>query len=315
MWIVYLDQNHWIRLAQAQRRPSTNLETQALLEKVEGAVLEGTLCLPLTEANIYETYKVNRPERRRRLALLQSNLSRGYVFVGRHERLAAEISDVVRSILGLLPDEREERWFLSRIYFEAFAEHDDVRLPLAVPKRSLDAVAADPSKALFRHLVSGTRAKRLDAVRRWSSGSEELRQRAEHLRAHLARETMATRRKYYRAALMMSEVLEIFRFSRDAGASWRTAEEMGTSNARRLMREVPAYAVETEMALRLMAHDRPLEENDFRDMATFCAVIPYADCVISEKLFANLAVQTRLDRRYKTRVTADLMELAPYLSR
>ncbi len=119
MRIVYLDQNQWVKLARAWKYPSGNAELRKLGAQIEHAVLDGKLCLPLTAANVYETYKINRPERRQDLALVQSKLSQGKVFVGRHKRLASEISSVVRAIYGLPFEDREEHWCLSNLFFEA----------------------------------------------------------------------------------------------------------------------------------------------------------------------------------------------------
>src|SRR5258708_4743365 len=120
MRIIYLDQNQWIKLARAWRYPSEYAELRKLTGKIERAVLDGKLCLPLTAANVYETYKINDPGKRNGFALVQSKLSGGWVFVGRHERLAGEIPTVVRIICGLPPEDREDRWFLSDLFFEAF---------------------------------------------------------------------------------------------------------------------------------------------------------------------------------------------------
>ncbi len=313
MQIVYLDQNQWVKLARAWKYPSEYAEVRKLFGEIERAVLNGKLCLPLTATNIYETYKINRSERRQDLALVQSALSQGKVFVGRHQRLANEISSVVRNIHSLPPEDREEYWFLSDLFFEAFAEHGDDRVQLTLPKNLLAAMRANPPYFLLCYLVGAPDEERQFAVGRWSAGSEELRQRIENNRQKLKNESMAMRRRIYSALLMLGEVEIILGFACDAGAPWQTVNDIKSSNARRLIREVPAYYVERELALRIGALDRPIEENDFRDMTAFCAAVPYADCVISENLFVNLALQAGLDQHFGTTITTDLMEVAKFL--
>lgn len=313
MRIVYLDQNQWVKLARARKYPSEYAELRELGGDIERAVLNGKLCLPLTAANIYETYKINRPERRKDLALVQSTLSQGIVIVGRHKRLASEISSVVRAIYGLPFEDREERWFLSNFFFEAFAELCDDRVRLRLSKNLLESMRADPPSFLFDYLVNSSDEKRRSAVSQWSAGSEELRQRIEHRRQRFQNEPMAMRRRAYSALLMIDELEVILKFADDAGAPWQTVSDIGSSNARRLIREVPAYHVERELTLRIEAQNRSTNENDLRDMATFCATIPYADCVISENLFVNLAIQAGLDRQFGTTVTTDLMGVARFL--
>jgi hypothetical protein len=313
MKIVYLDQNQWIRLARAWKYPSEDTRLRELVEKIERGVLGGTLCLPLTATNLYETYKINDPEKRKDLSIIQSKLSRGIVFAGRHKRLASEISTVVRSIQCLPIVSYEKNWFLSDLFFEAFAEHGDDRTQLTFSESLLEAMRANPADFLFDYLVRAPNEERQLAVKQWSVGSEELQQRVERRRQKFQNEPMEIRRRAYSAALMIDELEIILKFARDAGASWQSFSDIGSSNARRLIEEVPAYHIECELALKLEAQNRPIEENDFRDMATFCATVPYADFVISENMFVNLAHQARLNKHFDTIITTDLMEISQFL--
>lgn len=313
MRIVYLDQNQWIKLARALKKPRHYPELASLAAAVEEAATLGKLYLPLTAANIYETYKINDPGRRTDLATIQCRMSQGRVFVGRHKRLTREIAAVVRAIYGQSEDAVEERWFLSNIFFEAFAAHDDERLPTQIPSTVLTAIGIAPAFALFDFLTNSPEDIRRLAVKQWSDGSVQLGQRIEQRRRMLAKESMSMRRRAYSAHLMIDELEVILRFACAAGADWRAVKDIGAANARRLMREVPAYHTERELAIRIESLTRPVNENDFRDMATFCATLPYADCVVSENLFVNLARQARLDERFQTTITTDLMAVATFL--
>jgi hypothetical protein len=44
-------------------------------------------------------------------------------------------------------------------------------------------------------------------------------------------------------------------------------------------------------------------------MQSFCAIIPYADEVVGENQFVNLAQQAKLDRKYGTRITTKILGL------
>ncbi|MCB1392416.1 hypothetical protein [Nitrobacter sp.] len=74
------------------------------------------------------------------------------------------------------------------------------------------------------------------------------------------------------------------------------------------MNECPTYFIEREIGLPIEAQDRPIEESDFRDMKTFCAVVAYADIVVAESRFSNLAVQSGLHR--STPIVAGITLLA-----
>lgn len=312
--IVYLDQNKWIELARAAKFPQQHPEARALLESLCEAVRAEHIVLPLTATNIYETYKIADPDRRHDLAYVQSILSRGLVFRGRHRRLEVEIARLIEVAYGACAPELPGQWFLSNIFFEAFAEQNDKRLGVRISDRVLSAMRDRPSEALYNYLTSTPEAIRATAVKNFRDGSDQLRQRIEERRKKDANESQALRRRIHSAILMINEIDLIIELARKAGASWKTVSDIDNAMARCIIEDVPTYYVEREIALRLEAQPRPTEENDFRDMQSFCAVIPYADEVIAENMFVNLARQAKLDRKYQTRLSTSLFSLRDTLS-
>jgi hypothetical protein len=310
--IVYLDQNKWIGLARAAKHPAEH-EGRALLTNIGVEVRAGRLVLPLTATNIYETYKINDVQRRHDLASLQAALSQGLVFRGRYRRLDVEIGDVVRAACDLPPIARAENWFLSDIFFEAFAEWSDERLP-EISENMLNLIRSRPAEMLYDFLVNTPEDVRRLAVRKFSKGSDQLRQRIEGRRTRHANEGLSMRRRIYSALMMLDEIELILEIGRRAGAVWTAVSDIGDSNARKIVSDVPTYYIEREIALRIEKQNRPIAENDFRDMQTFCAVLAYADHVIAEKQFADLARQAGLDKKYGTRISTDLASLNDILA-
>jgi hypothetical protein len=311
--IVYLDQNKWIELARAAKFPAEYPDLHALLEAITQEVSAGRLALPLTATNIYETHKINDPQRRHDLASVQAYLSRGLVFRGRHKRLEAEVTDVLRSAYGLPSAPREQNWFLSNVFFEAFAEWGDERFGFAISERVLEFIRNRPDFFLYDYWLATPEDVRLYAVRTFSDGSEQLRQRIEDRRRRHANESLSLRRRIQNVILLDNEIELIIGFAKKAGIPWSTVTDIGGSNARRIMSDVPTYYVEREIGLRLEAQTRPIDENDFRDMQSFCAIVPYADEVITENHFASLAQQAGLDKKYDTRITTSIVALKEYL--
>lgn len=309
MHIVYLDQNKWVEIARAVKYPDENPDVRLLVEAIVHEVSAEHIALPLTSTNIYETYKINDANRRRELAYVQALLSRGLVFRGRHKRLEAEIIDVLRSAHGLPPMPRERNWFLSSIFFEAVAEWNDERLGGRVSSKALEFIQRQPAFCLYQYLAATPDDLRITATRTFSDGSEILRQRIEERRRQNAHESLSLRRRVQSALLLINEIELILEFANRTGLPWKTAGDMGRENARRIVNEVPTYYIERELALRLEAQSRPIEENDFRDMQSFCAIVPYANDVVGEKQFVSLARQTKLDKKYHTRIITDLLDL------
>lgn len=313
MRVIYLDQNKWVELARAAKTPAEHQDLVSLLENIAAEVSDGRLLFPLTAANLYETYKINNAQRRHDIAYLQAMLSRGYVFRGRHKRLDVEISTVLRNAGGLTPFAREPRWFLSSIFIEAFADLSDPRLAGLVPEIVSQAIDRNPQPALYDYLMTAPDGERSFAVMRFSDGSEKLRLRIEDRRKLHLNEPISTRRKIYGALLLIDEADLIVSIAQKSRLPWSTISEVGGPTARRLIRDVPTYYIERELALRLEMQNRPIEENDFRDMQAFCAVVPYADLVIGENQFADVCRQARLPEKYGTQISTKIFDLREFL--
>lgn len=314
--IVYLDQNKWIDLARAVKNPTENPEVRAILEFLCTAAEAGRLILPLTATNIYETHKRNAPASRFDLAYTQATLSAGHVFRGRHKRLAMEVTDVLRGAYGVPLAARDKDWFLSRLFFEATAEWNDPRFGGMVSERVAGAMRRDPARSLFDYLMNTPEDVRKMAVGTFSEGSEKLRHEIEERRKRHAGETLSMRRKIHSALLMINEIDLILAIASKAEIPDATADDILRQHARRIINETPTYHIEREIALRLEAQqDRPIEANDFRDMQTFCAVVAYADVVVAENTFANVARQAGLDKKFGTRITTNLLDLKDQLDR
>jgi hypothetical protein len=75
---IYLDQNHWIYLAQAFHNHPHGEEHKAILEKLQGLVNKEKVILPLSVYHFMETLKRQDKGSRERLAETMSTLSRGW---------------------------------------------------------------------------------------------------------------------------------------------------------------------------------------------------------------------------------------------
>lgn len=307
--IIYLDQNKWIDVARAVKDPDGYPEHYAVLEKLVEGSKAGRLIVPLTQTNIYETHKISDAGRRHDLAFTQATLSQGRVFRGRHKRLEVEATDVMRRAYGLDPLPRAPNWFLSKVFFEATVEREDDRLGGIVSSRVFEAIQRNPPHFLYNYLMNTPEAVRVAAVKRFSEDSEKLRQRVEARRTRDANESLSMRRRIYSANLMVDDLKLISGFISRAGLPTTNKNEVLRKCARKLIAESPSYLIERELTLKLEAQSREIEENDFRDMQASCAVIAYADIVIAENHFSNLAQQASLDRTFKTRVITRLAGL------
>ena len=119
------------------------------------------------------------------------------------------------------------------------------------------------------------------------------------------------RKRAYGARSIIDELDFILATGRNLGLNWVNVRDLGSSGVRRIAAEVPILNVERELAVRLEDQPRDVNENDLRDMASFTAVLPFADIIIAEKQFVNLARQARLDRSLGTTLMTSIFDFEP----
>jgi hypothetical protein len=306
--IIYLDQNKWVELAQAVKSATDFPAQREVLAFLVEQANAGRLIVPLTSTNLYETHKINIPERREHLAWVQATLNQGNVFRGRHKRLEIEVTDLLRARCGLEALPRDRHWFLSTVFFEATAEIGDSRIPQP-SDRVLAAIRRHPPRYMFEYLTKTPEDTRTMAVSKFSEGSEQLRQEVEERRARDAIHGVSMRRRLHGARLVINEIDLIKSFIQSAKLPERDENLVLQKHARAIVSECPTYHIEREIGLRVEMQSRPIEENDFRDMQAFCAVLAYADVVVAENMFANLAMQAGLHKKYVTQITTSLTDI------
>jgi hypothetical protein len=311
--ILYLDQNAWVAPARAAWDKAEYPREHATLAIVIDAIKTHGLIVPLTFTNLYETMKINDPVRRANMAHTQAVISNGRVFRGRRRILADTLSAYLASQFSLSYPTPAEHWFLSDVWFEAVADRSSGAFDDELSDRVVDLIRASPAELLFDYLALSDEEVRHEGVRRYTAGSADLLARIEGRRLVAAGETLALRRRAYGARLIIDEIDFILATGRALGLDWRDFRDIGSSLVRRLVIDVPVFHVERELAVRIEDQTRPISENDLRDMSAFTATLPFADIVVAEKAFVNLARQARLGERYETTLLTSIFDLSAAL--
>lgn len=307
--LVYLDQNAWVALAKGSWDKERYTAEHVALTRVIGMVRSGSIAVPLSFANIYETLKINVPHRRANMARAQSVISGGVVFRGRRRILAETLAAYLAKKKAILRPDPVAHWFMSDLWFEAVSDYSPECYGFALSERGLAFIRQDPARALFDYLAFDEEDVRLQAVRRYSAGSADLIARIEARRALVSGQTLSLRKRAYGAKLVVDELDFIFATGRNLGLGWSTVADIGSSLVRGMVLDVPVFDVERELVVRLEDQGRAVSENDLRDMMAFITVLPFADVMVAEKQFVNLARQARLDERYGTTLLTSIHDL------
>lgn len=307
--IIYLDQNKWIELARAEKFPNEYPDQFSLLQKLIAKTQAAEILFPLSATNIYETYKINDPERRKSLAFLQARLSGGIVFRARRGRMEPELSSFLEKAYTLPPIQWPGCWFMSDAFLDAFPQPDD-QSGVVFSDKLIDLIRERPGHALNNYLTAADDERRISAVKRWTARSEELQALIETRRQQHKNETLEMRRRIYSVLMLVEELGHLAKLASNYGIRWTKVEDIGPSITRRIIEEIPLYYTERELVLRLEAQSRPVNENDMRDIDAYAAALPYADEIAGENQMINLARQAGLDKKYNTRLVTDIMSLA-----
>lgn len=308
--ILYLDQNAWVAIARGAWDKNEYPKEHAALAVLVGAIKAHGLIVPLTFTNLYETTKINDPSRRAAMAYAQATISQGRVFRSWRRIFGDTLSSYLANHFELPHPAPAEHWFLSDIWLESVADLSSGAFNTLVSQRVTDLIRARPAELLFKHLYSTADEVRREAVRRYSASSAEFLSRLEGRRRLAAGETLALRKRAYSAHLMIDEIEFVLATGRRLGLDWHGVRNIGSSLMRRLSAEVPVLHIERELAVRIEDQTRPISENDLRDMSAFTTVLPFADIVIAEKPFVNLAQQARLGERYETKLLTSIFDLS-----
>ena len=306
--IVFLDQNAWVSLARGAWDKIEFPREHVALTKVIEQVKSEAIMVPLTFANIYETTKINDPVRRANMARTQALISDGMVFRGRRRILGETLADHIAGRLFIPRPAPEKNWFLSDLWFESAEDYSPEVFGIEIPQRVIDAIRRDPARALFDYLLFRDEHTRMEAVRRYSAGSADLIQRIEGRRAIVSGETLALRKRAYGAQLLLDELDFVLATGRTLGLNWSTVRDIGSSMARSIIADVPILNSERELVVRLEDQPRSINENDLRDMASFMTALPFADLMIAEKQFVNLARQSRLGESFGTSLMTSIFD-------
>jgi hypothetical protein len=306
--LVFLDQNAWIALARGAWDKAEFSREHTALSTVVELVRAGVIIVPLTFANIYETMKINCPDRRANMAHTQAFISGGVVFRGRQHILEETLSAYIAQELSIARPAPAEHWFLSDLWFECASNYEPEAVSLQISQRFLDHTRLDPPRALIDYLIFNDESVRLDAIKRYSAGSMELIGRIERRRKVVSGQPLAFRKRVYGAQLLLDELDFVLATGRKLGLDWQAVGDIGSSLARSIVAQVPILNVERELVVRLEDQKRSVNENDLRDMLSFTTAIPLADVVVAENQFVNLTRQSGLGKSHGTRLITSIFD-------
>ena len=299
MNIVFLDQNKWVDLARVVNgtpREPTHIEAY---RQIKEAVSQGQLIAPLSMSHVIETCRQNDVQKRRAVAQVQADFSRGYVYRSRQQRFRLELGAALSRAFRTQGSPIVWSDVIVPGFMRAFSPLDT---PAEIAAQARINAHMPPAEQYVDFVVNQPDETRRLAIQKFSEGNAELLARMEKRHAAAQAESPDLRYRIYFVTLLQDHLDEINAALRDMGRTWKQLVALGDETMRQFFENVPMLYIESQLARRLEGERRPLKQNDLLDMQSFCAAVPYSRALIAENHFVSLSTQAGLHRKYGVRI-------------
>lgn len=319
---VYLDHHHWIRLAQAQHRNDTESDYGQALTIIEESARLGFASFPLSAIHHMEIVHRRDEGSRKRLASTMSAISRYMKVCQVHEVVPMELDRALRKRFGRPLEPRAVPIFGvgadHALGNPGFREHAVSYVPEGRPELSL------MGRQLFLDMVEEQLIKGPDwdlthqeSHTGFRKGSRSYQDRelalVEWFRRNKFdqhdREIMLAMHTLQDIAEQMTEALNI------AGIGAEEFEQLGPEGLLDFLADLPSRDVEFQV--RAAHHNNPAlewKEGHLADLGSLCIGIPYCEVMVTEKLWADLAIRRGLPEKYETAVFSRISDLSMFLA-
>jgi len=275
--IVGLDQMMWIYLAETYygRNESQSARYKLVLDKILKSIESKSSIFPISIFTILEATIHRNTNHRKLLAEFVAKISDGWVFLPPWKIVPQELENLISG------EKNREVQFIRK----ADSKDDIVSLFLSGEK--------DFDFSKYNEKISSY-ASTIEKARRNKIGKAYSRKA---LRYHYARNVIID---IQNELLILSQKYE------------KSVDELVKIMG--LFENIPVLDVQLNLVVERDRNlDKPVEKNDMVDVSFMSVAIPYADVVIAEKHWVNIANRTHLDRKYNISVSQDLTELEDIL--
>ena len=311
--VVYLDQKCWIDIARMYYHKQTERESE-LVGKILEASEKYEVIFPLSISHLEETMKISSARRKNELVPLMVRLSRGYSFQPYFSiNIRTEIQNIVLRKLGL-PQINVRNLILKQGISNligggkpTLVSRKGSELPEDIKRELLDLLESPKTLEFSFKLKLPKSFLNMNEIEIFEKNRQELskikdndmRQRAFlawNMRAIIVPELAKT---LYECVLPKDFILK---------------EKSTRKDIEGLLDSIPtALCLLTLIYQRDQQLQRPIQANDFHDIWFLTLALPYSDIVVTEKMWASIARQTKLDRKCNTKILSSIKELGKYL--
>ncbi len=314
---VYLDTNHWIKLAQIVSGKENDPEYKKIYEKIILLSDSEKIIFPISASHVHELTKHHNQEKREEIIDLLVDISKGWFLQPIDLFFDKEIENAIMHRLkqDSLHDINNEVLKKGLSYFcgmdfDKFIKTKNPPLEWMDILRTSFKDFNENLEVIKRNLKDPKIAKTsIDSL----SANHKLIYLLERNRENKRKMSKDIRKRFSEASVMidcvvphMVKFLYTNQISIEDVLSSQTIEEM-----RSFMDDMPALNVFFRLtyARDEVSPQRKIQPSDIWDINHFAGAIPYCDVLVTEKMFAGLSKAARLDKKYNCIILTDLRDL------
>lgn len=315
--LVYLDQNKWIDLSRAYYKRVEGEKFAQTLVNVQKAVAENIVIFPLSLAHIIETQKTPDIDRRKRLAKVMVEISKGWTIANHCYIIPKEISSAISKMFGKEAPMPNELQVIGRgIPFACgIAEDSHKNFGISEEKAKDFLNLPDNPWVLFQFLVGNDESIVKKGIKRYNRTAAAYAQETEKIRKIGKKYSRAIRKRTCIAEILIrdqSDFIDVFALH---DLRFKDFLSMELEQKISFVEQIPTYDVEIELTTERNGHwNRTIDPNDMTDIGFLNVAIPYCDIVITEKIWTNMATRKKLSDKYKTTILKDISDLENIIS-
>ncbi len=318
---IYLDTNHWIKLARVHYRKEDDAVLRAIYDKIKKSSETGKVIFPISFVHL-EEIMINLDENQRnRLIDFMMSISHGWALKPYTLFIKKEIENAFFTRLGRQPLYDINSEIIGKGIPAIFGSGYSL-VPIKpdakpIPEEKLEKikeVVESPeflAKSLKEALV-------LDQFKKDRQDIKEAAELMESIRKQ--KSSIEDKDLRYRESVVMYFDKVINDVLAQIPHKYGIFKQLFFSllpitrdDYEKFLESMPS----TNVAFRLvnsrdLLDRRPVQTNDIGDINHLAGAIPYCDIVVAEKMFSNLAIQKKLDEKYGCVLLSSLKELDKY---
>ena len=278
---------------------------------------KGTAIFPLSIAHVEETLRNLNPKRRKRLASLMINVSKGYSILPSNSIMESEVRQAALKKLGL-PTVDVKKIAIGRgISHMLGAKGELIRkegavgpdLPEETKKKILDYV--DSPQALLRFLTSQSLAEKTRDMRQIQAAQVEKMEEIRRQHAKIVDNDLRFRVSIVEFLIgIVGPWLTKLAVELNLPMNAIISKDWTQQEFTQFFQTMPtAYCLFTLTYRRDQYLQRAIDKNDINDIWALTMAIPYCDIVVTESMWASIAQQSKLDRIYETLILSSIEQL------